>query len=156
METCFAGQQHTDDLAEVLLDRIKLGEVNIVIACDRLPSGTARTVASVSSHRALGFTCDIVEIVPFVQKELPDADILFVPSVRLSTEIVARTAVTVTYEAGQTQPSTKVEVTSVEEIERNVKTAEKRAGSGRMQKSSQPFANRVSPSRLIYWICVES
>jgi len=61
-----------------------------------------------------------VEVVPYVQSEGDDANILFVPSTRLVTEIVARTAVTVTYRQGDTQPSTTVETTSLDEIEENI------------------------------------
>lgn len=119
----FVNEPITSDLADAMIERMRRGEVNIVIACDRLPPGTASAVAGISAQRALGFTCDIVEIIPFVRSESPDSEIVFAPSPRLATEIVARTAVTVTYDVGQAQPSTKVEVTSANDIKENIEAA---------------------------------
>ena len=123
----FAEDTRPEELAEVFYDRIQRGEVNIVIACDRLPPGTAEIVASISAQRTLGFACDVVEVVPYVHEEVPDAELLLVPTIRLSTEIVARTAVTVTYQTGQLQPSTAIQISTLEEIETKVKGAEKKA-----------------------------
>lgn len=125
VQSIFSHEPMSSDLADVMAERMKNGEVNIVIACDRLPPGTASAVAGIAAQKALGFTCDVVEIVPFVQSESPDSEIVFVPSPRLATEIVARTAVTVTYEAGHPVPSTHVEVTSAEDIKATIETATK-------------------------------
>ena len=55
---------------------------------------------SVSAQSHLGFSLDVVEVTPFVPSDGPADAIMYVPNVRLSTEIVARTAVSVTYRAG--------------------------------------------------------
>jgi hypothetical protein len=117
---CFPNQSNVDELATTYLERISRGEVNIVIACDKVPPGVAETVASLSSQASLGFECDVVEIVPFVREVNESAELIFVPSIRLSTEIVARTAVVVTYRQGETVPQTSVQVTSAGEIAKAV------------------------------------
>lgn len=127
IQKLFSNDIRTEELADVLFERIQRGEVNIVIACDRLPSGTAEMVASISAQRTLGFTCDVVEIVPFVQKETHEDALIFVPTIRVATEIVARTAVTVTYQTGQVQPSTSVEVSTVDDIKKKIDAIEKRS-----------------------------
>ena len=48
---------------------------------------------------------------------------MFVPSVRLATEIVARTAINITYDVGSSQPGVTINTTSVEEIEENLAAA---------------------------------
>ena len=116
-----------DDLADVLLSRMKSGEINLVIACDRVPAGLPDVVAGILAQHTLGFDLDLVEVVPFVERIADDADILFVPTSRLSTEIVSRTAIAITYRTGDTQPTTSVQTTSVEEIERNVRVARQSA-----------------------------
>lgn len=90
-----------------------------MIACDRVPTGLPEIVSGIASQKTLGFELDLIEVVPYVRNENPDG-ILFVPTNRLSTEIVARTAVTVTYRQGDAKPSTVVETTSLEEIEQQV------------------------------------
>jgi len=79
---------------------------------------------SVSAQSHLGFSLDVVEVTPFVPKDGPADAIMYVPNVRLSTEIVARTAVTVTYPVDATSPVVNVATTSVEEIEENLAAAQ--------------------------------
>ena len=116
IEGCFPTQPTVDELAAVFLHQIARGHVNIVIACDKIPPGTAEMVSSVSTQAAHGFECDVVEIVPFVREERVDAELMLVPSIRLSTEIVARTSVVVTYRTGDAKPEASVQVTSANEI----------------------------------------
>ncbi len=123
IDRLFPEEPSTDELAEVLLSRMQSGELNLVIACDKIPPGLPEVISGIATQRALGFELDLVEVVPFVCESSPDAEILFVPSTRLSTEIVARTAVTVTYRAGDRKPSTEVRTTSLEDIEQNVRAA---------------------------------
>jgi hypothetical protein len=112
----FPDDARPDELAAVLLARLQSGELNLVIACDRIPPGLPDVVAGIASQRALGFDLDLVEVVPFVCETTDTAEILFVPSTRLATEIVSRTAVTVTYRQGDQRPSTTVQTTPIEEI----------------------------------------
>ncbi len=97
--------------------------VHIVIACDKAPGGVYEQAKSVSAQSHLGFSLDVVEVTPSCPRMGRGDAIMFVPNVRLSTEIVARTAVSITYEAGSPQPGVTIETTSVEEIEENLATA---------------------------------
>ena len=99
------------------------GELNLVIACDKIPPGLPDVVAGIASQSALGFDLDLVEVVPYVREVSDTAEIMFVPSTRLATEIVARTAVTVTYRQGDARPSTSVELTSLEEVAEGIRNA---------------------------------
>jgi hypothetical protein len=138
VKQCFPTQSNVDELAEVFLDRIARGHVNIVIACDKVPPGTAETVASLSSQAALGFECDVVEIVPFVREETVDAELLLVPSIRLSTEIVARTAVDIVYRQGDAKPQANVQVMTAEEIAEKVEVI--KTGQGRIWTEAETAA----------------
>lgn len=115
----FPEEPHLEELADLLLARAAAGEVNLVIACDRTPPGVEEVVAGIAKQQTTEFALDLVEIVPFVLDETGGDEILFVPSVRLSTEIVARTAVTITYREGDSLPAAVVETTTSEEIEQN-------------------------------------
>lgn len=65
-------------------------------------------------------------MVPNVIEVTDTSEILFVSTTRLATEIVARTAVTVIYEPGESCPSTKsIQTTSLEEIEEVMRGARK-------------------------------
>ena len=110
------------DLAATLHERINDGALNPVIACDRIPPELPEVVRGIANQSSLGFELDLVEVVPYVNSSTPSDDILFVPSTHLTTEIVARTAVTVIYRQGDKKPSTRVETTSMEEIEENIRT----------------------------------
>ena len=116
----FPAERDPDELAAALLANARDGNVHIVIACDKAPKGVYELARSVSAQSHLGFSLDVVEVSPFVPKDGPADQIMFVPSVRLSTDIVARTAVSVTFEAGTAQPGVTIETTSVEAIEENL------------------------------------
>ncbi len=135
----FPDDSSVDELADLLLERMQTGEINLVIACDKMPPGLSEVVSGVASQSALGFELEVVEVVPYVTTVSSEAEILFVPSTRVATEIVARTAVTVTYRKGDAEPKTEVQVTSVAEIEAIV------AGIKRGEKP------RKRPERLEYW-----
>lgn len=121
----FPHEEDPDELAAALLANARDGNVHIVIACDKAPKGVYDLARSVSAQSHLGFSLDVVEVTPYVPKDGPADVIMFVPNVRLSTEIVARTAVNVTFETGTPQPGVRIETTSVEEIEGNLATAAK-------------------------------
>jgi hypothetical protein len=116
----FPDDENPDELADVLWRRIKRGEINLVIACDKVPPGTDAMVRSIASQRALGFDLDLVETTPFVRLGNQADDVIFASSTWMETSIVARTAVTVTYRQGDAQPSTTVLATSMEEVEREI------------------------------------
>ncbi len=103
-----------------MLYKFQSGALNIVIACDRAPIGLNEVLSGISSQSALEFDLDLVEILPYKNKCNNDDDIIFIPKSRMATEIVARTAVTVTYQEGSTKPSVDVRTSSVDEIEENL------------------------------------
>jgi hypothetical protein len=110
IEREFPDDSNVQDLSKTLRDRIVAGEISLVIACDHIPPGVEDMVRSVSSQAGLAFDLDLVEVRPFVTEETESAEILFASTNRLTTEIVSRTSVTVTYRHGDEQPSAKVEI----------------------------------------------
>ena len=110
-----------EELAATLLGRIHDGELNLVIACDKIPPALPEIVAGIASQKTLGFDLDLTAIVPFVRETPEPTEIMFVPTTRLETEIVSRTAVTVTYRTGDTPPSINVQTTTPDIIIDSVK-----------------------------------
>lgn len=125
VDRMFPDDRDSDELAEALLNRIHNGQLNLVIACDKIPAGLPAIVAGIASQETLGFDLDLVEITPFVREVSESAEIILVPSSRLVTEIVARTAVTVTYRQGDEPPSVNVKTTSIQEIIDDANSARK-------------------------------
>ena len=117
----FPEDDHPDELADTFLERMRQGELNLVIACDKIPPGTEAMVASIASQRALGFDLDLVETRPFVCDGTEGSDIVFASSTWLETRIVARTAVTINYREGDVQPSSTVLTTPIEVIDNGMK-----------------------------------
>jgi hypothetical protein len=117
----FPEDDNPDELADTFLERMRQGELNLVIACDKIPPGTEAMVASIASQRALGFDLDLVETRPFVCDGTEGSDIVFASSTWLETRIVARTAVTINYREGDVQPSSTVLTTSLEEVNEKIK-----------------------------------
>jgi hypothetical protein len=139
----FPDDPSPDELAAVLIGRFQSGELNLVIACDKIPAGLPDVVAGIASQRALGFDLDLVEVVPFVRESTETAEILFVPSTRLATEIVSRTAVTVTYRQGDQQPSTTVQTTPIDVIV-NTDRSVKRTRTSTELVSTQEFYDNLA------------
>ncbi len=127
VEAMFPSETDPEDLAISLLGRIQRGELNLVIACDKVPPGLPEIVAGIASQHSLGFDLDLIEVTPYVREVSDTAEIVFVPTTRLATQIVSRTAVTVTYQQGDTKPSTSIQTTSLEEIQENLKSASRRS-----------------------------
>ena len=50
----------------MLRERISIGQINLVIACDKVPSGLPEIVRGVSTQSAVAFELDLVEVAPFV------------------------------------------------------------------------------------------
>jgi hypothetical protein len=130
----FPDEEDPASLADALLSNMTMGNVHIVIACDRAPEGVYRLARGVSAQSRLGFSLEVIEVTPYVRTDEFDGEIVFVPSLRLQTEIVARTVVTVTSAEGSPPPQVSVETTSLDEIEENIASATQRrsGGSGRI------------------------
>lgn len=119
----FPAEEDPDELAARLLQNAADANVHIVIACDKVPKGVYELAKSVSAQANLGFVLSVVEVSPFVPKDGPAEAVMFVPSVRLATEIVARTAISIIHEAGSPKPEVTITTTSVEEIEEGLAAA---------------------------------
>ncbi|MEK6237834.1 MAG: hypothetical protein N2C14_24250 [Planctomycetales bacterium] len=61
VDAMFPGDEAPDELAEVLFLRMQRGELNLVIACDKIPPGLPDVVAGITSQNALGFELDLLE-----------------------------------------------------------------------------------------------
>jgi hypothetical protein len=120
----FRNAKTPDLLAAELRRRMRDAELHLVIVCDRAPAGLRDLVRAVAGQAALGaFTLRVVELTPYVAEGVPG--ILLVPAVATRTEIVSRTAITVSY-AEEKQPGVTVVASSAEEVAEAV--AEVRAG----------------------------
>ena len=139
IEKAFPEDSAPDELSTAILERLRRGELNLVIACDKVPSGLPEVVSGIATQRTLGFDLDLVEIVPYAQSVSSQAEVLLVPSTRLATEVVSRTAVTVTYRQGDQQPSTTVQTVSLEDIEESVLAA---------KRSANPDAKAWTPAEV--------
>lgn len=144
VEQLFPTEENCEELAEILVSRMQSGELNLVIACDKAPTGLQELLDGVATQSALGFDLDLVEITPHVNPEQPESGVLFVPHTRLATEIVSRTAVTVTYRQGESMPATNVETTSVEEIEANLRAATQRRNPAARRWTSEDIAAHIA------------
>lgn len=110
-----------DDVAEALLRKVKQGEIMLVIACDRSHRSLVEWVRAAASQSALGFELRVVELTPHVNTSAP-GEVLFRATTRAKTEVISRTAIRVTREPGTENVLVKVDVTSGEEIEANVRS----------------------------------
>jgi hypothetical protein len=119
----FPGAIESEELADVLLDRMRNAELHLVIACDRAPDGLREFVRGVSNQSALGsYELRVVEIVPYVTGEQGHG-VLLVPSCLARTEIVSRAAVNITITEGQPNPGVEVVVSSPDDVEESVRQA---------------------------------
>ena len=116
----FPADEDPESLAAALLEKMTNGDIHIVVACDKAPEGAVRLAKGVSAQSRLGFSLEVVEVTPYLNAASSSGEIIFVPSVRLTTEIVARTVVTVTSAKGAPAPVVNVETTSIEDIEENI------------------------------------
>ncbi|MCK9463062.1 MAG: hypothetical protein M0R80_25850 [Proteobacteria bacterium] len=140
-ELLFPEEADPQELAQTLLHRFRNGEIHLVIACDREPTGLRELVEGVASQSALSFGFSVVEVRPYVSDDKKNG-ILFFQSTAVETEIVARTAVTVTIERGAPEPGVTVTVDSPKKVEQAVEKARRRGGGGRrvtLVDESRPF-----------------
>lgn len=125
----FPDDEEPEELAATLLSNIGTGKIHVVIACDKAPAGLYELAKSVSVQSYLNFSLDVLEITPFLSDNGIADQIMFVPNVRLSTEIVARTAISVTYQQGLPEPSVSISTTGIDEIEENLAAVSRGAAS---------------------------
>lgn len=125
----FPDDDDPEELANNLYSNIKAGKIHVIIACDKAPPGLYEIAKSVSVQSYLSFSLDIIEIRPFVLESNVAGQIMFVPNVGLSTEIVARTAITITHEEGSPEPGVSITTTGIEEIEDNLASFSRPGGS---------------------------
>lgn len=131
----FPSEDNCDELAEILMNRFLSGELNLVIACDKAPTGLDELIKGVSTQSALGFKIDLVEITPYICQHAEDSGITFASRTHLTTEIVARTAVTVTYRQGDMQPSVNVQTTAISDVEENIHAVRRGISKGDLTES---------------------
>jgi hypothetical protein len=125
IETLFPGAANAAELAALLADRMRSGELHLIIACDLAPEGLRESVRGIARQASLGgFELRVVELVPHVRSEAgPGDELLFVPRSALRTEIVARTAVRIEIAEGQAKPGVTVSASSPEEVENAIQDA---------------------------------
>ena len=108
-----------DRLARTLLGRIQAAKLHLVIVCDGAPDGLRDVVRAVAGQAALGeFQLHVVELVPHTC-DVVDG-LLLLPKLHMSTEIIARTAVTVTYKTSEERPGVSVVASSVDDVEQAI------------------------------------
>ena len=118
----FPAEHDPEELANVILAHLRTGEINMFVACDKAPAGLQEMLKGISSQASLDFSFDLVEIEPYILNDV--SGIFFVPRTRLTTEVVGRTVVTVTYKQSDAKPVATVVTSSVEEIEKNLLNAQ--------------------------------
>jgi hypothetical protein len=122
----FSGEHDLAELASVMRDRIASGQINIVVACDHIHPVVAEIVRGIAIQQSTSFALDLIEVTPFVTGDASE-ELIFVPSNRLSTEIVARTTVTVAYQ--DLRPDVSVETTPLHEVDANKMVATEKTSS---------------------------
>jgi len=132
VQSNFPDEEDPEELSDVFLNNINTGNIHIIIACDKVPHGLYELAKSVSVQSSLSFSLNILEVTPFKSNLESSSQILFVPNLRLSTEIVARTAISVSYPSSSSEPTVNIETTSLEEIEENISAATRATKSGRL------------------------
>ena len=130
-------------LANVVRNRIRDGEIHLVIACDQAPPDLADLVRAATNSKALAFALRVVEVRPMVpagHSNAGDCPIAWVPWPRLDTEVVHRTSVTFRAEGFEDDgsPSIRVEIQndSGREVEERV-TNSNRATRTRRERESE-------------------
>ena len=117
IQAMFPSETDHDELAEALLSRFESGDLHLIIACDKAPTGLDELVKGVAAQSALGFELSLVEVSPYISSDRDTNDVIFIPHTRLMTEVVARTAVTVSYQPSEEKPAINIQTTPIEEIE---------------------------------------
>jgi hypothetical protein len=135
----FPNADRPEELAGLLLERMRTADLHLVIVCDGAPDGLREFVHGVSNQSAVGnFELRVVELVPYMTPGHPG--MLLLPAVPIRTEIVSRTALSITYVTGQPKPGVEVTTTSLDEIA----DAMRRAGSGAVKEVRPELAAVVA------------
>lgn len=154
----FSKVEAPDKLARLLRKRIADGEIHLVIACDQAPDNLADMVRAVSNLSSLGFDLHIIEVRPMVadsEDGVEIGSIAWVPVLRLNTEIVHRTSITIRTEgfSADQAPGITVEVNSdsAEVVETNIATARRSPRKKQAQAVLSPLAEELNLSVGDMW-----
>lgn len=98
-----------DSLADSVLENLRVGRVEIVLACDKAPPGLREVVKSVVQAKLGDFELRVVELVPFRCAD----QLLLLPLSKLETETVQRIAIS----GGAAGQPLTVTTTPLEEVE---------------------------------------
>lgn len=126
-------------LASRFIRNIRSGNLQLVIACDSVPSGLREMVAALSRPAALDFRLQVAEIATYAREG--SEELLLIPTTPMRTEVVARTVVTVVTAAGQSAPTVEVSVTPLEELE--ARLASTRKGESRNRWTEADFVQAL-------------
>ena len=149
-------------LANVLRNRIRDGDVHLVIACEEAPPNLGDLVRAAANSARLAFALHVVEVRPMVAEGASEAaghPIAWVPWPRLDTEIVHRTAVTVRVEGfeGDRAPSIVLDVQddSASEVEKRItnsgRSTRRRERQLRLQRVLSPLAENLDLTSEQLW-----
>ena len=61
----FPEESEPEELASEMRRRIAAGEINLVIACDRIPPGLPEIVKGIAVQQSTSFALDLTEVTPF-------------------------------------------------------------------------------------------
>ncbi len=146
----FGHTQRPDMLARRFQSRIEEAEIHLVIACDEAPAALADWVRAAGRQSALGFDLHVVEVRPLVPSQGPRA-VAWAPVLRVSTEIVHRTCVTVRTEgAGVVQVD--VSTDTADQIDAAVQSSTGRNKQAAAIAVMAPVAERVGLSPEALWL----
>ena len=156
------GQHSSPKLADKLRNRVRDGDVHLVIACEEAPPDLGDLVRAAANSARLAFALHIVEVRPMVQEGAPEATnrpIAWVPWPRLDTEIVHRTAVTVRVQGAENDkaPSIVVDIqddsgAGVEEkITTSSRSARRRKRLSEAQRVLTPLAESLDLTAEQLW-----
>lgn len=139
----FPNKQRPELLAKTIASRLAKGEITLIIACDRAPHGLGDFVDAAASQNALGFTLRVVEITPYTPEGCSDP-VLWVPQSRIETEVIARTAVTITNHLGSDRVMVQVAMDSA----RQIQEADQQRTAGESRNARQNRSLAVTESQL--------
>ena len=156
------GHGAASPLANVLRNRIRDGDVHLVIACEEAPPDLADLVRAAANSSRLAFALHVVEVRPMVPEGASEAaghPIAWVPWPRLDTEIVHRTAVTVRVEGadGDQAPKVVLDVQddSASEVEERIanssRSARRRERELILQRVLSPLAENLDLTSEQLW-----
>jgi hypothetical protein len=106
-----------NDPAQSLLRNIERSKINLLLVCDRLPSGVYDWIDDLTTASHLPFDFSAVEVTPF--KASSGDSIMLIPQLKIETTIISRTVVEVKQAGGQVEVN--VQPSSAEEIQTKIK-----------------------------------